>query len=529
LVAFVCGVSRIFLVVYAREVFGQSDGMISLFTVFGGLGTLIVMLLVKFLVDQIGAKPILSVCTIIGLVSMVPVIFFPGSLSDNFTTVTLFLSFLFFMMNFGWLGADGIMQTYFIGLVPPEKVLDMGILFFFCYGIAGAGGSFLSGLLLDAVKIISGSELIAFKVFYAVLIAVSVAALFLIRKLTPMGALPFKDALEVMFSYRDLKAISLLERLNKTSDSEEEEAILGALHDAPSNLAVKGLLARTKSPRLSVRMESIRAIDALPVLNEEAEKALMDDIVLNPYTSAYRSARALGNHGVFPAVPLLRELAVSSDYMLAGEAIISLAKLRDDAFRPEIERIVTETENPRLKMAGVEAIGIYGYPDSLPLLLGILRKADPPPYFRDELALAIASILDIQNKFYPLLIRFLSDESMAPALAQDEAETAYEHFMAVHGRKLGARSRKKIELYILEQHAKAFYDAVTDYMQNKQGDHLGRWISELPEHLVHERVQRILSEVVLDDEFINHRRLRLLIVSWCAHELRLWTNKLKES
>jgi hypothetical protein len=249
----------------------------------------------------------------------------------------------------------------------------------------------------------------------------------------------------------------------------------------------------------------------------------MDDIVANPYTTAYMSARTLGNHGVFKAIPLLRELADSGDYMLAGEAIIALAKLQDSGFRVRIEEIVTESQNPRLKIMGAEALGIYGSPDSLWVLLDIQRQENPPPYLRDGVVLAIASIMDIQNKFYPLLMRFLADQSMAPTLAIDEAESAYEHYMSAHGRK----RRKDGEIAVLSHHAKTFQHAVSNYMKHNKGEELARWILELPKELVHTIVQTILSEVVLNDEFADYPRLRLLIVHWAAHELRLWSNRLK--
>jgi len=51
IVALVSGVSRTFLVVYAREVFTQDDGMVLLYSVFGGLGNLLIGILIKFLVD----------------------------------------------------------------------------------------------------------------------------------------------------------------------------------------------------------------------------------------------------------------------------------------------------------------------------------------------------------------------------------------------------------------------------------------------------------------------------------------------
>ena len=524
MVALVSGVSRTFLVVYGREVFAQSDGMIFLYAVFGGLGNLMVGLVIKFLVDRVGAKPIFSFCVLLGLVSMIPIVFFPASIGENFTTVTLYLTFMFFMLNFGWLGAEGVMQTYFMGLVPSEQMVDMGILYFFGFGIAGAGGSVLSGMLLDAATAFSGSAIISFRILYIILIVISGVTLFLMRKLVPLGALPFKDAMEVMFSYRELRAISLLDKLNKTSDSGVEEAILGALQDSPSGLAIKGLLARVKSPRLPVRMESIRAIDALSGLDEDAERALIDDIINNPFTTAYRSARTLGNHGVFQAVPLLRELAVSTDYMLAREAMIALAKLMAIAFKPQLEQIVMETQNPRLRIAGVEAIGLFGFTDSLPILLDLLRVPDPPPYLRDEVVMAMASILDMDNKYYSLLIRFLANESLAVTLAMDEAESAYEHCLSVHGRK---RRKKDPGLASLQDHAKAFQSAVSEYMQGSKGDQLYRWIMGLPDDLVNGAVQMILAEITMDEDFMAYRRLKLLVVQWAAHQLGLWTNKLK--
>ena len=522
LVALVSGVSRIFLVVYSREIFAQSDGMVSLYSVFGGLGVLMAGLAKKFLVDKIGAKPIFSICVIIGLVSMIPVVLFPVSWGSNFTTVTLFLTFMFFIMNFGWLGSEGVMNVYFLGLVPPKQMMDMGMLYFFCFGMAGAAGSMISGIFLDTATAISGSAIVSFRILYILLICISILILFLMRKLVPLGALPFMGALEVMFSYRDLRAISLLGKLDKSSDSIEEREILDALHSTPSNLATSGLLARAKSPRLSVRMESIRAIDALPHLNEAAEKALMDDIIQNPYTTAYRSARALGNHKVFASDALLRELAMSNDYMLAGEAIIALAKLQDRAFKPQAEKIILETDNPRLKMAGAEALGIFASPDSIPVLLALLRVENPPPYLKDEVVLAISAIINVQKKFYPLLVRYIADGYIASnTLALDEAESAYEHYMNVHGRR---RNRKNDELSELKTHAESFYSVVSSYVSNLDGSEFNKWILGLPLDGVNATVRESFSIAVMDKELVNIPSLRLLISHWAAVELRRWTS-----
>jgi hypothetical protein len=524
--ALVSGVSRAFLVVYSREVFMQSDGMVSLYTVFGGLGNLMIGLLIKFFVDRIGAKPIFIICVFTGLASMIPIVLFPRMGVDNITTGILFLSLIFFVMNFGFLGAEGIAQTYFLGLIPLRLMLDMGILYFFIFGVAGAGGSFAAGLLLDSLAGLGLSPFASFKILYATLAVLGILILVLQRKLVPLGALPFRGALEVIFSFRDLRAIALLDRLNKTSDSSEEQQILGALHDTPSQLAVKGLLVRARSPRLAIRMESLRAMETLKDLTGDVEQALMEDLINNPYTTAYISARILGNHGVFSAIPLLRELAASDDYMLAGEAIIALARLRDDAFRPRIEEMILKTRNPRLKIMGVEAFGIYGSQNSLSVLLDILKSSDPPPYLRDEVILAMASILDTQNYFYSLLVRFLENQDLASTLAMDEAESAFEFYCSNLGNHRFYFRKKN--LVLITGHAKNIQSAVSVYIGEKNGAPLSRWILELPEEQCSTVVKVVLAEAALDDDLCSLTRLQLLIAHWAAHVLRQWVLRLKQ-
>jgi MFS family permease len=523
-VALVSGVSRAFLLVYSREVFHQSDGMVSLYTVFGGLGNLMIGLLIKFLVDRIGAKPIFIICVITGLVSMIPIMFLPPGAVNNMTTGVLFLSFLFFVMNFGFLGSEGIAQTYFLGLVPLRLMLDMGILYFFIFGVAGAGGSFIAGMLLDLMSGIGLSKFISFKILYGILIAMAIFMLVLQRRLTPLGALPFRGALEVIFSFRDLKAITLLDRLNKTSDSREEEALLGRLHESPSQLAIKGLLIRARSPRLAIRLESLRAMESLKTLGEDAEKALMGDLINNPYTTAYISARILGNHGVFAAAPLLRELAESEDYMLAGEAMLALARLRDEAFLPRMEELVLKTQNPRLKIMGVEAFGIYSSSNSIGVLLDILKSANPPPYLRDEVALALAAILDIQNLFYPILVRFLENQNLTATLVMDEAESAFEYYKTTLGHR---RDRHDPELTRIAGHAKNIQAAMSDFVRKHDGTAFSQWILGVPPEYCDPVAQNILAEVVLDGELSGLPRLQILIAHWAAHSLRRWVQALR--
>ena len=520
LVVLVSGVTRTFVVVYAREVFHHSDGLISLYSVFGGFGFLVAGMLVKFLVDRLGAKPLFLVCLVLGLITLIPIVFFPLSAVENVTASILFMFFLFFMLNFGYLGSEGIAQTYFLGLVPAEKMLDMGILYFFILGIAGASGTFLAGLLIDLFRLIGFSPFVSYKILFIIMMGLTILALTRQGKMKPLGSLPLSNALEVIFSFRDLRAISLLEKLNKAKDADEEKVLIGALHDTPSHLAIDGLLERARSPGLATRTDSIRALEQLDKLGKNAENALIEDIINNPYTTAYISARTLGKHHCTAAIPRLRKLAHSGDYMLAGESIIALAKMNDEAFRPEIEKIIINTQNPRLRIMGSEALGIYHNADSIPVLLDILRGNDKMPYLRDEIILAVAAITDTQKKFYKILTRYLSNNSLASALAFDEIEVTHEFVKTT----LNKKTISKDNVAKIIECSGNFQNAVSAYAKDKNGEELSLWITALPAEYSRSTaaIRSIFSQTVLDDELNSYDCLRLLIIHWAAQELKIF-------
>ncbi|MDR1430053.1 MAG: MFS transporter [Spirochaetaceae bacterium] len=516
-VNFASALARAFVVVYSREVFFQGDGMVSLYTVFGGLGAFTMGLITKFLVDRIGAKPLYVTCTIAGLVSLLPALFLFPAMMESPAQVMLFLTSVHFLISFAFLGAEGLAQTYFFGLIPAKQMLNMGILYYLVFGISGGGGAFLGGLFLDLLSRLGFTVFLSYKILFGLLVLMLCWVLYMQRKMVSLGALSLRGALEVMFSFRDLRAITILDKLEKTCDAQEEEELLEALHSAPSHLAKKGLLDRTKSPRLAVRTESLRALGSLQTLSEKEGRILEDDIANNPYTTAYISARILGGHGFFSAIPLLRAKLKSGDYMLAGECMIALAHLNDADSIPEIEKIIHKSKNPRLKIMGVTALGIFAATESLPALLELLRAEDPPPYLRDEVVLALAGILDIENQFYPVLVRYLEHPELGPALAQDEAEAACEFYAAARQKQGAKKQREGMSL----QAARSLQAAAGAFMKDAKGAHLSRWILQLKLDGDPAFIQMVLSEAALDNDLVPHERLRLLICQWASYQLRV--------
>jgi HEAT repeat protein len=478
-------------------------------------------------VDRIGSKPIFIFCAVMGLLSIIPLLIFPhGFFEGKPVSVIMFLAMIFFLLNFAFIGAENVGQTYFMSLIPRKYMLELGVLYYLVFGIAGSGGNLLAGFLLDTLSNCGIAHPLDFKILYTILFVILIIVVILQQRLTSLGALSVKDSLEVLFSYKDLRAISLLDKLDKAKDSADEEVLLSELYDTPSVLALKGLLNRLKSPRFVIRLESLRALGAMKYLPSEAVDALIEDVSHHPYTSAYYSARILGMHRIEKAIPLLRNLVCSNDYMLAGESMIALARLKDEEFRPRIEETIINSSNPRVKLMGAEALGVYKSPTRLPVLFDIMLIKEPPPYLRDEMALAMAEILGISAPYYKLLIAFIQNQDMAPMLAEDQAESAAEYYKNTIG---GKAIKGKPLAEKLPGAAESLQSAVHGFMASEAEGmrDMARWIMNLPDELCSRSVALIMSETIFDDDINRFDRIRLLAAQWAAYRLRAWVDKVK--
>jgi hypothetical protein len=111
----------------------------------------------------------------------------------------------------------------------------------------------------------------------------------------------------------------------------------------------------------------------------------------------------------------------------------------------------------------------------------------------------------------------LNDQSLAPTLALDEAEAAFEFY------KTGARrdSRDPQFAYVAVQ-AKSIQTAIDALVRSRDGTPLSKWILNIPPEAGDPGVHAILAEAVLDAGLCGLPRLQLLMASWTAHSLRRW-------
>jgi MFS family permease len=174
----------------------------------------------------------------------------------------LFLSALFFLFNFGTLGQENASQTYFFGAVRPQDQMNLGILYYLIFGIGGTIGSTVGGVLLDWIQAWGYGGVTSYRIFFSVIVVLALLSLLGTLRLSPIGSVGIRNALTVIFSARDLRAILLLNKLDRTTSIEGERRVIQEMSETPSFLSVEGLLQRLKSPSFLVRREALLALNA---------------------------------------------------------------------------------------------------------------------------------------------------------------------------------------------------------------------------------------------------------------------------
>jgi Na+/melibiose symporter-like transporter len=420
LLVFAVSMSSAFLIVFFKRVYGYPDGTVVFFTVAGSAGGAAMAVVTRAVLDRVGAKPLLFVFA--GLMLLVQI---PLAMSPDLSGVWLWLFpalvYFFFMM-----ARFGIMNTadnYFFSATAAEQRLDLGIIFGLGTGIAGSLGSFLGGVVLSSLEqLLPGSPVRAFTAFHLVIIALLVVPVFRLWALPDLDSYPIPDALGMLVTPRDIRAIRLLNRLRRSRTVEEEAAAVTALGENKSRLPVDDLRQRLSSPSLTIRMETISALRNSP-LSPEVETALIDAVRDQRYTTAHLAAELLGSAGVYRAIPALRDAVESHDYMVSAKSMLALAKLRDRDSIGRIEAILERSPNPRITIFAAKALEAFGSLSSLPL---IFRRIDRRSelFVRDELILVASSLLGTYERFYPTYIEFLSDPAEGIRTLRDLAASA---------------------------------------------------------------------------------------------------------
>ncbi len=397
-----------FLVVYVKKVFNQPDNFILVYTVFGSLGAILMALISGFMIDRLGAKPLYFIFTGITLLAVIPTVLSPGTIQPEY--VWIFASLVFFFHNMGNFGVFNAGQTYFFAAVRPEERLNLGVMFFLIRGLASGIGALSGGIILEWLQGFQGiGTADAFNIYFGAVALMFVFIMMLIARMENLGAYPIRNVMAIIFSPREIRTVSLLNRLDRSRSVSEEKSAIRALAASKSELSIDEILSKLKSPLFTIRKEALAALSALPV-DKTVVNALMSEVKNHSFTTAYLAADIIGKRKIKEGKTVLRKQLYSKDYILSGKCMVSLAHLKDRKSLPAIEDIVRKTRNPGLIVHGAAALAIFHDPPSVQTLLAKLKEKNQP-YMRDEIILSIAGIFGLEKWFYPVYISFLENST----------------------------------------------------------------------------------------------------------------------
>jgi len=395
------GMVRPFIIVYAKEVYGKADSLITIFTVCSIIGALMMGLLMRLAIDRLGSRPMYVIYSIVSLASLAPLLIAPGIGTTGFAV--LFLCILSGITNMGFAGQENAAQTYFFTMVPRESLMDLSLLYFIALGVTGAVGSVAGGALLDLFSAIGMSPLGAYRVFLVVTASVIGAGLYLQRGLQNLGSYPVLNTLAILFSPRDLRALTLLKKLDTIEDPDKETDLLAELGAVASGISADNLVAHLSSPRYEVRLEALKSMKNLKHLRGKMKDALLEQLRTQTWTTAATAARLLAQFNVQQAIPDLRSALDSPDYLLVGQAMVALATLCDERGQMQIHNHLLTTDNPYILLRGIQSMEIYRNATSVPILLDLLRRDVLPLHIVQETVLALATLMGIRKSFYYVL------------------------------------------------------------------------------------------------------------------------------
>ena len=469
------------------------DNLIIVLSLASTTGSLLVGLLMRLLIDRMGAKPMYIIFTALSVTALIPAIIAPAQ--GIWTASFIFLILFSVFVNMGFSAQIDAAQAYFFGITPNKAVINLSMLYFIVLGITGAAGSVLGGQLLDIFSARGFTNLSAYRLFFLIIVGCILFGMLFQSKLLNLGGRHVKETLAVIFSPRDMKALNLLYKLDTNENLKTEEKILEELTAVASTEAADKLNQYLHSPRFSIRYSALNALKKLERLSSRNKEALLNELEYGEFTTAAIAAKTLAHFKVYQAVPLLRKALESSDYLLAGEAMLALAELNDTASQFKISQIISKTENPKLLLSGIEAMEIYHSVTSIPLILDILRRETLPAHIEDEAYLVLASIMKIEEGFYYVYDRFKNESKVTAAILSDVLDEAF-----------AKRKRQDAEL------KKLLYDFSAE--ANFDSEFI-KWVLNFGNEALGVNTALLLS-VVMDIELVTSKAFRFFLCYWAA-------------
>ncbi|NLZ77454.1 MAG: MFS transporter, partial [Spirochaetales bacterium] len=256
---------------FFRIELGSSNGIVVLYSVLLGLSVMAASWVSKRFSDRLGSKPLVFLSTIFTLGFFALWGILPGTL------------------HFAWFFALGFLTNTFVALVnlltfrlmtqvmPDDELVSFNSMVNFINGIVAFAVGMLSGFLANFAQgsllfrdtVLGNGYTLVFIFGFLLLLVEALVAL----RIQEIGAYSSQAAAQVVFSMHGIRAVSMIERLERTSDPAKRRMLMHNLGGNVNYLATSELRSILASPFHVDKLEAVRAIGDRP------RKSLLDDLI----------------------------------------------------------------------------------------------------------------------------------------------------------------------------------------------------------------------------------------------------------
>jgi hypothetical protein len=405
-----------FSIILIKNGYGISDHTALMFSLLMLVGGVVAALISSVISDRVGPRPLILIYAagffvVTGYWALAPAGFHP-----------VVAGLVFFLQGFCKTGINVGTSHYFLSMADVQDRVGTSMFGrMFSGAAAGIAGSVVGGGILTILRGQDLSGLPLYRSYFLVVLVLLVPLYFSIFRLDRLKEWRVTSILSLLFSMRDIRAIYVMNRLEQSSDAEDDLLHVQRLEQIASSLSEPALRSLLDSPRLSVRVHALRALREIDFGSRTAE-ALIRELKCGEFTSAWNAAEILGHHRIEAAVPALREGLESTDPFLVGKCMVALVQLGDRVSRPRILELFREAENPRIIIHGANALVESGEPEGI---IELLEKLYTTPLYgpvADELLNAVATLCGAERDFYRFLREYNSDPEQGFGILQSELE-----------------------------------------------------------------------------------------------------------
>ena len=194
---------------------------------------------------------------------------------------------LIFMLNgAAGMGTPMALTHYFLNVVSAKDRIGYSLLISMMSGtIAGVFSLVVGSGLLKFIPTLDYDGLTVFQIYFGIIIFLLLGFFIVLMTLDKLKDWEVRKLLGLAFAPRDIRALLLLNKMDKTGSQEQELKAIDRLKETKSAMSADKILGYLETPKYHVRIKALLALYETP-FNKKVIDRVMNELKYGTYTTA---------------------------------------------------------------------------------------------------------------------------------------------------------------------------------------------------------------------------------------------------